>query len=362
MSDHIINMLSDTVTRPTPAMLQAMVEAEVGDDMTGEDPTVNRLEKMVANMFGKEAAVYSCSGTQSNQMAVRTHCQLGEELLIHEKSHICNYEAGAAAALSGVTCRTFAGPNGFLSVETLRGQIRGDDQHLPPTRVVCLENTTNSGGGYAYKLEQIAEISHWAHENGLKVHVDGARLFNALAVESYSAEELGQLVDTISICFSKGLGCPMGAILVGSQAEIARARRARKMFGGALRQAGVVAASAIYALENHVERLKDDHENARLFAQAISAIDGIHIDPESVQTNLVFFEVDAELGFASQLAAALAEQGVRVGVAGGQRLRACTHLDVSRDDTLRVAKLIGESVEQGISHMPGSASGPYARG
>lgn len=362
MNEHVINMLSDTVTRPTPAMLKAMLEAEVGDDMTGEDPTVNRLEEMVAQMFGKEAAVYSCSGTQSNQMAVRTHCHLGEELLIHEKSHICNYEAGAAAALSGVTCRTFAGPNGFLSVDTLRGQIRGDDQHLPPTRVVCLENTTNSGGGYAYSLERLSEISNWAHENGLKVHVDGARLFNALTIAGYSAREFGQHVDTISICFSKGLGCPMGAILVGSQAEIARARRARKMFGGALRQAGIVAASAIYALENHVDRLKDDHENAKLFAQAISKIDGIQIDPNDVQTNLVFFEIDTKLGFASQLAASLGERGVRVGVSGGQRLRACTHLDVSRDDVLCVAKLIGECISEGFSHLPGSASGPYARG
>ncbi len=362
MSDDFINLKSDTVTRPTPGMRQAIANAQCGDDMTGDDPTVNRLEAMVARMFEKEAAVYACSGTQSNQMGVRTHCLPGDELLIEETGHIANFEAGAPAALSGVTCRTIRGQNGKLHVSDLVGKIRADNQHLCPTRLVCLENTTNSGGGRAYPLEQVTEIGQWAHENGLKVHMDGARLFNAVIARGYTPAQITRHVDTVSVCFSKGLGCPMGSILIGSAADIAKARRARKLMGGALRQAGIPAASAVYALENHVERLAEDHENARLFAEAIANIDGVRIDPNDVETNLVFFEVDAERGNASQLSALLKERGVSIGASGPQRLRACTHLDVARDDVLRAAKIVRQCVADGFGEMAGSATGPYARG
>ena len=216
----IYDLRSDTVTKPSRAMREAMADAEVGDDMSGEDPTVNRLEALCAARFGKEAAVFACSGTQSNQMAVRAHCRPGDELLCHESGHIVNFEAGTPAALSGVSSRTIPGEGGMVDVPQLHGKVRSGDQHLACTRLVCLENTTNVGGGRAYPLEQIARVGAWAHELGLKVHVDGARLFNAVVARGYSPKDVGKHVDTISICFSKGLGCPMGSILVGSAEEI----------------------------------------------------------------------------------------------------------------------------------------------
>jgi threonine aldolase len=293
---------------------------------------------------------------------VRVHCHSGDELLIHESGHIANFEAGAPAALSGVTCRTLPGENGMLDLPELRGKIRADNQHLCRTRLVCLENTTNVGGGRAYSLDHVTRVGRWAHEEGLKVHVDGARFFNASISQGYSPEAFGQYVDTISICFSKGLGCPMGSVLIGSRDEIYLARRARKLFGGALRQAGIVAASAIYALENNVERLAEDHENARAFAQRIADIDGILVNPEEVETNLAFFEVAPKLGNASQLSAALKEHGVRINAMGPQRLRACTHLDVTRSDVLAAADAIRKCVEAGFRQMAGTAVGPYSRG
>lgn len=362
MTTPVVDMRSDTMTRPSQAMRQAMAQAEVGDDMSGEDPTVNRLEAMVAELLGKEAAVYACSGTQSNQMAVRTHCVSGDELLIESLGHIANYEAGAPAALSGVTCRLIPGRRGLLDISDLHGMIRADNQHFCRTRLVCLENTANAGGGTVYPLETIEQIATWAHSNGLKVHLDGARLFNAVVASGRSVADTCRQIDTISICFSKGLGCPMGSILVGSHEEITRARRVRKMFGGALRQAGIVAASAIYALENNVARLQEDHENARVFGDAIRLIDGITLDPPDVQTNLVFFNVDSELGNAAQLSAKLRERGVLINAAGSQRLRACTHLDVDRAGVLRAVDALAAAVADGFATQAGSESGPYARG
>ncbi len=359
----MIDLFSDTRTKPTPAMRQAIAEANVGDDMAGLDPTVNRLEAMVAEIFGKEAAVFACSGTQSNQLGVWAHCQPGDELLIHETGHIANYEAGAPAVLSGVSVRTLPGELGMIDVPQLQGKIRADDQHLCRTRLVCVENTTNTGGGRAYPLEQLRRVSHWAGEHGLRVHMDGARLFNALVARGDSAADIGRCCDTISLCFSKGLGCPMGSILVGSTDVIRRARRARKLFGGALRQAGIVAAAAIYALENHVDRLADDHSHARAFAEAITDIDGLHIDPDCVETNLVFFEIVPEKGTASELSAQLRERGVFIGAMGAQRLRACTHLDVTREDVLQAATIVKECLEtQQATAAPVAAHGPYARG
>lgn len=357
----VIDLRSDTVTKPTAAMRQAMANAEVGDDMNGEDPTVNRLEEMVCKLFKKEAAVYCCSGTQSNQMAVRAHCYPGDELLIEAGGHIAIFEGGAPAALSGVTCRTIPGHHGMLDVTDLEGKIRADNQHLPRTRLVCVENTTNLGGGTYYSLQGLERIGNWAHSNGLQVHMDGARLFNAVVASGHSADRICEHIDSISVCFSKGLGCPMGSILIGSKDLIYRARRARKLFGGALRQAGIVAASAIYALENNIERLKIDHDNAQVFAHEIEKIPGIKLDTAGVSTNLVFFEVDPKLGNASQLSYALKQRGVLMNAGGPTRLRACTHLDVTREDLLVAAKAVAECVAAGFSTFPGAASGPYAR-
>ena len=357
----MIDLYSDTKTKPTPGMREAIANAEVGDDMSGEDPTVNRLEAMAAEMFQKEAAVFACSGTQSNQIGIRSHCLPGDELLINETGHIANYEAGAPAILSGVTCRTISAPKGMLDVSDLEGKLRPVDQHLCRTQLVCLENTTNSGGGRAYPLEQVNRVGLWAHEHGLKVHIDGARLFNAVVARGYTPAEITRHVDTVSICFSKGLGCPMGSILVGGSEQIAKARRSRKLFGGALRQAGIVAAAAVYAWENHIERLAEDHDNAKLFAEKIAQIDGLHINLQDVETNLVFFEVDPELGDAPQLSAALKQHSVKIGASGPFRLRACTHLDVSRVEVLQAADVLSDCVADGFRETVASASGPYAK-
>ncbi len=356
----IIDLRSDTVTKPTLAMRQAIANAEVGDDMTGEDPTVNRLEQMVAEMLGKEAAVYNCSGTQSNQMAIRAHCQQGDEILIDETGHIVNYEAGAAAALSGVSARCLRGRGGLLDVDDLDGMVRADNQHNCITRLVCVENTTNHGGGRVWPLEQMARVGQWAHDQGLKVHLDGARLFNAVIANGYRVPEFASHVDSVSICFSKGLGCPMGSILVGDAATMHRARRARKMFGGALRQAGMMAAAAIYALENHIDRLQEDHDNARAFAEAISRIEGVRIALNEVESNLVFFEIEPEFGTAAQLSASLLKRGVKVYTFGRQRLRACTHLDVTLTDSLRAAEIVGECLAEGLSDTSRTTQGAYA--
>jgi len=362
MSVSVIDMRSDTVTKPTAGMRRAMAEAEVGDDMSGEDPTVNRLERLMADLLGKESAVFACSGTQSNQMGVRTHCQPGDELLIESTGHIANFEQGAPAALSGVTCRLITGQDGILDLPDLEGKIRADNQHLCITRLVCLENTTNVGGGRVYPQENIDRIGEWAHRQGLKVHMDGARLFNAVVASRMSPAGICRNVDTVSICFSKGLGCPMGSILVGSKAEIARARRVRKLFGGALRQAGIVAAAAVYAMEHHVERLQVDHDNARAFAEEIRRVDGVTLEPAEVQTNLVFFNIDPELGNAAQLSAKLRQRGVRINATGPQRLRACTHLDVDREMVLRASEAIADSIAEGFAGAVGAELGPYARG
>lgn len=358
-SDGIVDLRSDTVTKPTAGMREAIANAEVGDDIYGEDPTVNRLEAMVAALLDKEAAVYNCSGTQSNQMAVRAHCQPGDEILIDESAHIVNYEAGAAAALSGVSARLLRGRGGLFDVEELEGKVRPANQHFSVTKLVCVENTTNHGGGRVWPLAQMERVSQWAYENGLMVHLDGARLFNAVVAHGYTAREFAQYADTVSICFSKGLGCPMGSILVGDHETIARARRARKIFGGALRQIGMMAAAAIHALENHVDRLKDDHDNARLFAESIATIEGIEVGPTEVETNLVFFNLDPRLGTAAQLSAALLARGVKMNASGPQRLRACTHLDISKSDVLQAAETLRDCLNAGIANVSNAQTSIY---
>lgn len=362
MSAPVIDMRSDTVTRPSPGMREAMANAEVGDDMFGEDPTVNLLEKRMCELLGKEAAVIACSGTQSNQMGVRTHCIPGDELLIESTGHVANFEGGAPAALSGVTCRLVQGRQGMLDVADLEGKVRADNQHFTHSRLVCLENTTNVGGGRVYPLEQVARVCGWAHEQGLKTHLDGARFFNAIVAGGYSAADLAQHFDTISICFSKGLGCPMGSILLGSAQEIHRARRIRKIFGGALRQAGVMAAACLYALDHNVDRLKDDHANAQAFAAALREIPGVTVDPPDIQTNIVFFDLAADHGTAAQLSDELKRRNVLISASGPQRLRGCTHLDVDRAAVLSAARTIADSLSAGLqASAVGADHGPYSR-
>lgn len=328
MTGPIVELRSDTQTRPTHAMRQAMATAEVGDDQSGEDPTVNALETRMAELLGKEAAVFACTATQANQMAVWSHCSRGEELLIDETGHLGNFEAGGPAVLSGVSVRRLRGRSGLLDVDLLSAAWRSPEQHFAPTRLVCVENSTNLGGGRTYPLDQLERVRGWAREHELLVHLDGARLFNACTTRGYTPADVSEPADTVTICFSKGLGCPMGAILAGASDVIRRARRARTVFGGALRQAGIPAAACLHALDHHVERLAIDHQNARRFAEGIAQLKHIRIDMGEVETNLVFFEISPDWGSAGELATALYARNVRMYDVGPQRLRACTHLDV----------------------------------
>lgn len=355
----MIDLRSDTATQPTAGMYDAMVSAPLGDDMLGEDPTVNKLEAMLVEMCDKEAAVFACSGTQSNQLGIYAHTRPGDELLINAMGHVSLYEGGAPAVLSGVTVRTIDAPDGMLDVEHLQDQIHADNQHMSPTRLVCLENTTNVGGGKCYDLEQVDRVGQWAHENGLLVHMDGARLFNAIVAKGYSPKKLLKHVDSVSICFSKGLGCPMGSMLVGSKEMIARARRGRKIVGGALRQAGVIAATAIYGLENNVERLAEDHAHAKQFAEGISTVTGIEVYPEEVETNLVFFYLDEKLGTAAQFSQELSARGIGIGAMGKQKLRACTHLGISQEEILTAIAAVKETLTSELKPLAVGESEGY---
>jgi threonine aldolase len=349
MNTPVIDLRSDTVTKPTPGMIAAMAAAEVGDDVYGEDPTVNRLEERVAALLGKEAAVFVPSGTMSNQIAVKAHTQPGDELICEEFCHIYNWEAGGPALLSGVTSRTVRAEFGIIELDQLRDKIRPLNDHMVRTRMVCLENTHNRGGGRIFPLDKVREISAWAHSNGLIMHLDGARLWNAIVASGVPAAEWGKQFDSVSVCFSKGLGAPVGSALVGSAEFITRARRFRKVFGGAMRQAGVIAAAAIYALDHNVERLAEDHRNANVLAQAIADVPGLRLDPPDVHSNLVWFVVEPELGSAKDVLTKLKARGVLVGGGDGRVLRACTHLDVSAADAERAAEVIHKTLRRPVA-------------
>jgi len=346
---HMIDLRSDTVTKPTPGMIAAMAAAEVGDDVYGEDPTVNRLEVRVAELLGKEAALFVPSGSMSNQIAVKTHTQPGDELICEEFCHIYNWEAGGPAFLSGVTCRTVRAEYGVIELTQLRDKIRPINDHMVRTRLVCLENTHNRGGGRIFPIEKVREISGWARQNKLAIHLDGARLWNAIVATGVAAAEWARHLDTISVCFSKGLGAPIGSALVGPAEFITRARRYRKIFGGAMRQAGVIAAAAIYALDHHVERLAEDHRNAKLIAEAVADVPGLRLDPPDVHTNLVWFEVEPELGPAKDVVAKLKARSILIGGGDGRVLRACTHLDVSAADAERAADTIRKTLRRPVA-------------
>ncbi len=337
----MIDLRSDTVTKPTPGMRAAMFDAPVGDDVYHEDPTVNRLEERVAHDLGMEAAIFVPSGTMANQIAVRLHCRPGDELLCEATSHVYLWEGGGPAALSGVTTRMLDGDFGVLTAEQLAPHIKPDDIHSPQTRLVCLENTHNRGGGRVYPIEHVRAVSAWARKNGLAIHLDGARLWNAVVASGVPLREWCTNFDTVSVCFSKGLGTPVGSALAGPRELIVRARRVRKLFGGAMRQAGFLAAACLYALDHHVDRLAEDHANAKLLAAAFTDVPGMKLVPERVETNLVWVEVDRERHGAPQaVAARLKAAGVLVAALGERELRACTHLDVSRTDCERAAETI----------------------
>jgi threonine aldolase len=325
-------------------MRAAMAAAEVGDDVFRDDPTVIRLEDRVARLLGKEAALFVPSGTMSNQICVKAHTQPGDELICDLDCHIYNYEAGGPAVLSGVMCRTLAGDYGVLDVTQIFDKIRPDNEHLVRTRLVCLENTHNRGGGRVYPLDKVKAISDWARTNRLMLHLDGARLWNAIVATGIPAATWAGFFDSVSVCFSKGLGAPVGSALAGPRDFVARARRIRKLFGGGMRQVGVLAAAALHALDHHIERLAEDHRNARVIASAIADTPGLRLDPPRVETNLIWFDVDREAGTAADVAARLKDRGVLIHAAGPQRARACTHLDVSAVMAERAAEAFRRAV------------------
>jgi threonine aldolase len=332
-------------------MRRAMAEAEVGDDVFGDDPTIKALEERTADLLGKEAAVFVPSGTMANQIAVGVNTQPGDEVLCGATSHVYVWEGGGMARLSGVTARTFAGEGGLMSLDDLRDAIRPDDPHYVRTRLVCLENTHNRAGGRVHPMEGVAAIARWARGHNLLMHLDGARLMNAVVASGRPAREWAQHFDTISICFSKGLGAPVGSALAGSGEAIHRARRLRKLFGGGMRQSGILAAAALYALEHHVDRLAEDHAHARLLAEAIEGSEGFSMESGPVETNLVWVLVDRSLGTAAEVAAYLRSHGILVSVLGPQVLRACTHLDVSREQVEHAAGIIRQIEPAMVSAM-----------
>jgi len=324
-----VNLYSDTQTRPTAGMRAAIAAAEVGDEQRGEDPTTSALERRVAELLGHEAAVFMPSGTMCNEIALRVHVRPGgDEVLLDATAHPVNAEAGGPAQLSGAMLRTLEGEGGIFTAEQLEAAIRPPgDRHAPRSRLVCVEQTSNFGGGRVWPREQIAAVLQVARAHGLRTHLDGARLMNAVVASGVSAREYASGFDTAWIDFSKGLGAPVGAVLAGSEVTIADAWRYKQMMGGAMRQSGILAAACIYALEHHIERLATDHENARALARGLAALPGVSIDADAVRTNIVMFEVED----APELVARLHER-VRLGALGPRRVRAVTHLDVSRED------------------------------
>lgn len=326
----MIDLRSDTVTQPTDAMRKAMARAEVGDDVYGEDPTVNRLQEMAAALLGKRAALFVPSGTMANQLAIRAHTQPGQEVIVESKSHIVRYEQGAAGALAGVQLHWVIGDRGIMSAEQVEAAIRPKDPYSIPTGLICLENTHNSGGGTIYPLSTIEKIRAVAARHGIAMHLDGARLFNAVAATTLPAATYAQHFETVSFCLSKGLGAPAGSLLVSSDTHlIERARRFRRMYGGAMRQSGILAAAGIYALEHHVTRLKEDHLNAKKLARALQQIPAVRIAPQHVETNIVIFEVPEHPFAPTDIVAQLKQQGVLIHAIGDRSFRAVTHLNIA---------------------------------
>ncbi|NBX24825.1 MAG: aminotransferase class I/II-fold pyridoxal phosphate-dependent enzyme [Planctomycetes bacterium] len=335
----VIDLRSDTVTRPTEAMWEAMRRAPLGDDVLGDEPTVARLETEVARRLGKAAALFVPSGTMANQLAIRCHCEPGDEIVAHRESHIIHYETGAPAALSGCMIRPLDGPGGLFDAQAVRAARRHRDIHSPRPRLLVVENTHNRGGGTLWPLQDLHHVAQAAREDGLAVHMDGARLWNACVASGHAPADFAAHADTVSVCFSKGLGCPVGSALAGPAPLIERARRFRKMLGGGMRQSGLLAAAALHALSHHMERLAQDHAHARRLAALASSIPGITLPcpADAIPTNMVFLHVDARRLGAPELQARLEQSGVLTLALDPARLRLVTHLDIQTPDVERAA-------------------------
>jgi threonine aldolase len=339
----MIDLRSDTVTKPSPGMRQAMAEAEVGDDVFGEDPCVNRLQEMAAQLLGKEAALFVPSGTMANQLSIKVHTQPGDEIIMERTNHPFNSESGALAALSGVQVNLIDGQRGVITAAQVADAIRhGDGVHNPPTRLVCLENTHNRGGGNVYPLETIREISDVAQQQGIARHLDGARLLNASVASGLPASAFTQYFDSCTLCLSKGLGAPVGSVIAASADFVRRALRYRKMFGGGMRQAGILAAAGMYALEHNVERLAEDHQHAKLLAERISGARGLRLNSQEVESNIIYLQLDpAEAPLdAPALQRVLRQHDVLALAVDQYSMRLVTHLDVNRAQIEQAAHII----------------------
>jgi threonine aldolase len=339
-----MDLRSDTVTKPSPAMREAMAKAEVGDDVWGDDPTVNLLQEKVATMFRKEAALFVPSGTMANIVSILAHTRRGDEVIVEKESHTFNYECAGAATLAGVQLYPVTGTNGILTLEQVRSATRPvEDVHVPKTKLLCLENTHNRGGGKIYPIDILAQIYNFTQSHSIKSHLDGARLFNACVATGREPWNYAQYFDSLMFCFSKGLGAPVGSIVIGTKEFIHQAHGYRKMLGGGMRQVGILAAAAHFALENNVERLKNDHQHAQLIAQAVAQIKKFHIDPENVETNIVIFDVAKSGLNAYQVVELLQKKGVLMVPFGEYLVRAVTHLDVNREQIELAIKIIRET-------------------
>jgi len=340
----MIDLRSDTVTKPTPAMRRAMMEAEVGDDVYGEDPTVNRLEQRAAEITGKEAALFVPTGTMGNTIAVKLHTEHGQEVICDSRSHVLDYELAMMAWFSGCVARAIPTEDGILTWDQVRRHIRPPHPHYAPTGLIEIENTHNMAGGTVYPLSVIGEICDGAHERGLKVHMDGARVFNAAAAMNVQVREIVAPVDTVMFCLSKALGAPVGSMLAGESSLIAKGRLYRKRLGGGMRQAGVLAAAGLIALEDTPQRLPDDHANARFLAEGLARIPGIQIDPRKVATNIVVFDVGGTGRASAEISARLRARGVLINGINERLMRAVTHYDATRADCAQALEAVAGAV------------------
>ncbi len=334
-----IDLRSDTVTRPSKAMREAMANAEVGDDVYGEDPTVNALQKKCAEITGKEAALYVPSGCMANQLAVKSQTSPGDEIIVESESHILNYETAAPAFISGVQVFPVQGVNGVFTAEQVKKYIRPKAYYFPKTALICVENTHNRAGGTIFPIDEIKRLSELAKSEGIRMHMDGARIFNAHVETGIHVNIYAKYVNTISFCFSKGLGAPVGSILCSDAETIAKAHKFRKIIGGGMRQAGILAAAALYALENNVERLKEDHEKAKFFAEEIAKLDSVDIDLSTVHTNILIFRIKKSDSEVNNFKLAMMDNGVLISDGSYGSLRAVFHLDVSMEQVKKALEI-----------------------
>ncbi len=338
MSKKIIDLRSDTVTKPSKEMLEMMMHAQVGDDVFNEDPTINQLEAMAADMFNKEAALFCTSGTMSNQIALKLHTQPGDEVICDIHSHIYHYETGGMAVHSGIQPKLINTPNGILTPNLLKDTINPYADWLTQTSLISIENTVNRAGGTYYTLQQLQNIYSFAQNNNLKTHIDGARIFNAITETNYTPKEIGKCCNTISVCLSKGLGAPVGSLLIGSKEEIKKARRIRKQMGGGMRQAGILAAAGIFALKYNIKKLKEDHQKAKMLFDTIKSLPYVK-ECKPVYTNIIIFTLNDNIN-PHDFEAALLEQNIRISAFGKRTLRMVTHLDISHDDIIYTTDIL----------------------